>query len=254
MKRSQMGWLLAGTGGAAALWCYTNGFAAPRKSSPVVPIAATTHTVTHTRSTHRVAIVNATSTPSRLTARSYGSSIREGLFSAPQPKADPAPVVPTVRAQTAVVPPAAPVDPLGDAEYSGSITVDGKTTALIQSRSTREGDYVAAGGQWHGLRIVSVTPQSLTVMVNGGPRTLPVSDSFNLVPLSASAVGGQPSGVPAVVATGGAMPVAPLGAADPAAYYMMRKAEAQAMREASLGLKFRAMETDHKILQLGAEK
>jgi hypothetical protein len=47
--------------------------------------------------------------------------------------------------------PQAPPDPLSDAVYAESATKDGKTVALIQSRSINTGAYVVSGRRWNGF-------------------------------------------------------------------------------------------------------
>jgi hypothetical protein len=122
------------------------------------------------------------------------SDVREDMFGGPKP---PDALIDAPRAQPAMqqtVPPPAPPDPIADAVYAGSMTVHGETSALIESRSTREGGYVAPGGMWQGIPVIAVSPGSVTLEVNGVERTLPISDTINVVQLSASAPG-TPSGV-----------------------------------------------------------
>ncbi len=106
-----------------------------------------------------------------------------------------------------IVPPIPQPDPLADAIYSGSVTVDGKTMALIESRSSRQGQYVAAGDRWQNLEILAITPASITMSVNGAQRALAVSDALNVVPLARGATGSGPAG------PSGASPQGPGGGA-----------------------------------------
>jgi len=117
----------------------------------------------------------------------YIRAIREDMFSGPKPL-DPRSAPPPGQAAPRVfVSP--PNDPTSDAVYAGSMTVHGQTFALIESRTTREGTYIAAGDAWQNIPVVDVTPRAITFEVNGIDRTLPVSDTINVVQLSSSAPG-----------------------------------------------------------------
>ncbi len=147
--------------------------------------------------------------PSRSTLPSY-STIGGSLFTPPQP------VIRTVLAQKATVVPipqvpfVAPYDPLADAVYSGSITMDGRTMALIESRTTTQGTYVDQDGEWHAFKALSISPDEVVLSINGTTRRLAKSDTINVVPLSANASGLGPAGTSAStgqVQSGGGVPV-----------------------------------------------
>lgn len=127
--------------------------------------------------------------PSRPVLGSYTRVIRDNLFTAPQPA--PPPENSVVQTPVSAVPvppvPSTPPDPLEDAVYSGSYTMGGKTTALIESRSTKQGDYVEEGDEWQGFRILSISPDEVLLSMNGTTRRLVKSDAINLVPLTTDA-------------------------------------------------------------------
>jgi hypothetical protein len=170
----------------------------------------------------------------------YGREIRQNLFNAPDP------IVASAHGVAAgsvvhrfVVPPMPPADPLADTVYAGSVTVDGQTTALIESRSTREGDYVAAGGQWRNFQVVSVSREELTLDVNGVTRSLPVSDTMNIVPLTASAPvsTAQKSGATPIPPDSGATAKAMRAAVRTAEKQRRKKEKAAQALDEELGIK-----------------
>jgi hypothetical protein len=124
----------------------------------------------------------------------YQQAIQDNLFTAPLPKTQwksPVTSPPGLSASLAPVPPIPPADPLSDAVYSGSFTVNGQTTALIERRSTREGTYVEEGKEWQGLPIVEISPSEVAFSINGTLRRLPKSEAFNTLPLTADAPGSE---------------------------------------------------------------
>lgn len=226
MNRLHISILPAGLLAVLGLAAYGTYLAVPRSG----PIRATAAAALHRRSlvhgpAARVASASATAATgeSLLPGRSeagYGQAIRQNLFSAPQPAPPRPPAPPEKPAPAAVVPPAPPPDPLADAVYAGSVTVDGRTMALIENRSSHEGEYVVAGGQWRGFEVQSTAPGQVTLMVNGAPRTLIVSDALNVVPLSSSAPGGEGAGAAAPPAQVSASLMPLSGAADRAARFL----------------------------------
>ena len=142
---------------------------------------------------------------SRPALATYKQAIRESMFAAPQPtRRKPAPHKPTLPPSAPHVPSVPPTDPLADAVYAGSVTIDGKTLALIENKSSKEGVYVDEDGQWQGYRIVAVSPSKVSLSVNGTIRSLSRSDTNNIVPLSASASRDTPTGGRADVSVGAA--------------------------------------------------
>jgi hypothetical protein len=97
--------------------------------------------------------------------------------------------------------PATPAnDPLADYAYSGTVTVDGKTMALIEHRKSREGWYVSVGDTWQGFPVVAVDNRQVIVDVNGERHILGKTDPISLVPLNADANNAD-SGNPASAVT-----------------------------------------------------
>jgi hypothetical protein len=120
----------------------------------------------------------------------YADAIREDMFGGTKPLEAP-PAQPPAAAPRQIVPGPAPSppDPTSDAVYAGCMSMHGRTVALIESRTTREGTYVGEGDTWKSLPVVDVSPRAVTFTVNGAERTVPISDAINVVQLSASAPG-----------------------------------------------------------------
>jgi hypothetical protein len=194
MKTSRLYWTLAASASVVGIAAYASYIARPKRAA--LPAASATYrTVAGIRSVAKPG-ANGGTKPIARARGAYEQAIRSNLFSAPQPIVVTAKPVPPTPAPRIVVPPAPAPDPLADLVYAGSVTVDGKTSALIESRASREGDYVVAGGRWRQFEVVSITPQQLTLMVDGAPRVVVVSDALNVVPLSASAPAAAPAGTP----------------------------------------------------------
>ena len=129
--------------------------------------------------------------PVQRALQSYGAAIGNNMFTAPQLNKHAGPVTqePAPHAASPQLPALPPSDPLADAVYAGSVTIDGKTMALIESRSTKQGVYVEAGQDRQGFRVLAVSPGEVSVSVSGMTRHLPKSDNINFVPLAANAPG-----------------------------------------------------------------
>lgn len=91
------------------------------------------------------------------------------------------PVVAKVEAPPA---PAPPPDPLAGYVYSGLVTIDGQTYALLESRATRSGKYLAVGDDFEGFRVSAVDGKSITLSRGEEPRVLALNDRYSLIPLS----------------------------------------------------------------------
>lgn len=118
----------------------------------------------------------------------YTKGVRGSLFSAPVPA--PPKAAPVAKLPRVIVPPSKPVfvDPFADWTYAGSVTVGDKKMALLENRTTKEGQYVLEGQPFMGLaNVKSVTDQMVTLVSAGKPTILAKSDAMNVTPLSASA-------------------------------------------------------------------
>jgi len=156
-----------------------------------VPVNYTTRTTVLPKPALSVAKTAGPAKPASSAARPvhtdyYARAIRGNLFSAPVPP-EPKEAAPKPAHLAVKVPQIPPPDPLADAVFAGSVTKDGKTAALIQSRATGEGTYVTTGGHWNGFSVSSVSPREIELTRNGTHRTLERSDTINVVQLSASA-------------------------------------------------------------------
>jgi hypothetical protein len=182
----------------------------------------------------------------------YGEAVRQNLFYSPQPEVrKPVPVV-LKPVHSNPAPPVPSVDPLSDTVYAGSMTIDGNTFALLESRSTKRGEYLGAGASWQGFKVVSITPQQVTLAVSGSDRMLAVSDAFNAVPLNASVPGGGPGGGPLAGAQApGAVPQDGM-AAQADSFASFGKAFSLQMLEGNIQLQEKRAMDDVKI-QAGKE-
>ncbi len=152
----------------------------------------------------------------------YTGSVRTDLFSAPEPpkpKETPKPpALPTPPPTPPVV-----VNPFADYIYVGTVTVGGRTMALVENTKTKDGQYLAEGDSFMGGKIGQISDRMLTVDVAGAPQMIAKRDDFKLTPLDKSApylqAGPQPGqpgqpGQPAPGAPGVAVPGVP-GAMPP---------------------------------------
>ncbi len=80
------------------------------------------------------------------------------------------------------------VDPLGDYSYTGTVTFDGQTLALVENKKTNDGQYLKCGDTFLGGSVKSITDSSITLTIAGKPRTMDKTDNFKLVPLDKDAV------------------------------------------------------------------
>ncbi len=194
MKRASIGWLLAGMSAAATVAAFAVYFKPPEERIPddaVKPqLAAWTGS---SNSAKKPAVAS----EKELTSPYYLHAIRGNMFGRPMPAASHTPPAKQSLAH-AIVPhvPAIP-DPLADAVYAGSVTRDGKTVALIQSRTKKTGKYIASGSHWNGFTVRSVSPKSIDLVRDGSKRTLERSDRINVVQLNASAPVPQKPATPA---------------------------------------------------------
>ncbi|HSV72240.1 MAG TPA: hypothetical protein VLH79_00575 [Chthonomonadales bacterium] len=155
--------------------------------------------------------------PARRPLDHYLASVRGSLFS---PAAPPVRAAPAAAVQPLPAPAAAPVNPFADYTYAGSVNLGGRALALVEHRTTRQGQYLAQGDSFMGGEVSQVGERSITIQVAGTAHILSKSDSFSLTPLdrpaaflTAPAPGqagapGQPGGPPGMT-PGGAPGAAP---------------------------------------------
>jgi hypothetical protein len=126
--------------------------------------------------------------PEVMTRSADGLSIRTGLFSPPDPPAEPprtapAPPKEIPRAPTPPVVAADTVDPLADYVYNAVMTADGERIGVIEHRKSKQGWLVKEGETWLNYHIISVTDKQIKILADGQERSLLRSDAINLVPL-----------------------------------------------------------------------
>ena len=80
-----------------------------------------------------------------------------------------------------------PVDVLGDFAYKGTVSMGGKSMALIENTKTAEGQYVGVGDFFMGGKVTEVGDRLLSLDLAGKPRIMAKTDDFALVPLTKSA-------------------------------------------------------------------
>jgi hypothetical protein len=138
------------------------------------------------------------------------------LFNEPLPP-EPKPVV----IKIAPPPPPPPVklpvqpveiDPFVDWAYTGTVTLNGQKMVLLENTKTKEGQYLRVGESFLGGQVMEITEANVVMMMGRKPRQLFKSQTFNLVPLNASAAGaggapGQPP--PGMPPPPGGMPPPP---------------------------------------------
>jgi len=153
--------------------------------------------------TERVTIEPAPS--ARKPLEHYLTGVRSDLFSPPAPE---------VKAPKAAAPlpgPAAspaPVNPFADYTYAGTVNIGGRTLALVEHRTTRQGQYLAEGDSFLGGQVTQVGERSITIQVAGVPQMLAKSDNFSLTPLDkpAAYLTAAPPGQPGAPGQPGMMP------------------------------------------------
>jgi len=116
-------------------------------------------------------------------------SISPDLFTrspADQPEAPTIAVAPAAVARHVVTISTA-IDPLASYAYTGTVTVDGVVSALLEHRTTHQSWYVRPGDAWETYRVLDVNNHEVTIDVNGARHTLPKSNEVNVVPMIADA-------------------------------------------------------------------
>jgi hypothetical protein len=78
-------------------------------------------------------------------------------------------------------------EPLADYAYTGTVTVDGEMSALLENRKDHRGWYVKEGETWPNSRIVALNTHEITIEIDGVQHTLTKSDVTDVVPLAADA-------------------------------------------------------------------
>jgi hypothetical protein len=126
-----------------------------------------------------------TTEPTRPSIDFYTKGVRGTMFSAPVPPKPKEPAPPKLVKVPGIKP--APVNPFLDWNYAGSVTAGDKKLALLENRTTKEGQYVREGQTFMGAQVKSVTDQLVTLTSAGKPYPIAKSDEMNTTPLSASA-------------------------------------------------------------------
>jgi hypothetical protein len=176
-----------------------------------------------------------------------GWAIRPGLFFAPASsdsgRERRSEVAPGVSNLVPTAAPAEAADRLGRFVYTGSITVDGRTMALIEDRVTHEGWYVAEGDTWQGRLVAAIRPDAISLAVGSGAQTLARSDAFTLTPLSADAPGMTQPPAASQIASADASPAedangAPQAERELTLSYGVRRDEAVSLESLSNSIDF----------------
>ncbi|MGQ9729740.1 MAG: hypothetical protein ACUVX8_00570, partial [Candidatus Zipacnadales bacterium] len=121
------------------------------------------------------------SSPTASVRRKAGSPLSEA------PKLIAGPPLPTEKAP----------DPLADLVLTGVIEVDGRLEALLETISTRRGEYVAVDEYFAGFRVVSIEAKSVLLVKDGTEYTLSMGSKELSEPISLS-IAVSPSPMPLV--------------------------------------------------------
>jgi hypothetical protein len=107
------------------------------------------------------------------------------------------PPVTPVEVKQPVAPPPAPTppppDPMGDWTYTGTVAIGDQVYAVVESKSSKSGQYLKVGDNLQGGTIQHIAQDQITLTLNGQPRTLAKSSAFNITPLNAAAAPGAPA-------------------------------------------------------------
>ena len=133
-------------------------------------------------------------TPGRKQLDYYSGGIASQLFGVPsEPKPPPAKPLP-------LPPPPMPEapDPFSDFVYSGTVSLNGQTLALLENRKTKAGHFLGVGQPFLGGKVASLNDRQVVIDLGTTTRALAKTDDFKMVSLDRNAPfmgsGGQPGG------------------------------------------------------------
>jgi hypothetical protein len=113
----------------------------------------------------------------------YVSSVKGDLFAPerpplPKPVAKPAPIITT---------PPAPVNPLADYAYTGTVEMNGTQMALVENVKTKEGQYLKVGDSFMGGTVSRLDDRTVGIMVAKTEQTMAKRDDYSLTSLDKNA-------------------------------------------------------------------
>jgi hypothetical protein len=108
-------------------------------------------------------------------------AIRSDLFGQPV-QSVPVQFVHRKRAATPTILPSPP-NPLADYTFTGVVSRDGITYALLEDRKTKDGFYVRVGDVFKDFTVDAITPKGITFRTRAGPKTIAMRDDYSLIPL-----------------------------------------------------------------------
>lgn len=215
-KQNRSSWMIVGAVAAVAggvVWAQSGG--QKEGTGPAAP-EETKQTV--------APAVEVSEAASRKPLSYYTGGIRATLFSS-APGTPAAPVTKPIAPPVVPALPAVPekIDPFNDYAYSGTVTMDGESVALVENSKTREGLFLKKGETFLGGTVGEITDRSLKVTIAGVERMMAKTDNFKLTPLDKSAAYLTPAAPGAPGGAPGAMPpgMPGLGGVTPAPGAMM---------------------------------
>ncbi len=118
----------------------------------------------------------------------YTGGVRADLFA---PSADTAskPKIDIKKSALPILPDIAPaaVDPFSDYSYTGTVTMNGEMSALVETSSTHSGRFLKVGDTFVSGKVTAITDRSVTIDVEGKQEMIAKSDTYKLTPLDKSA-------------------------------------------------------------------
>lgn len=113
----------------------------------------------------------------------YVSSVKGDLFAPelpppPKPIARPAPIISTAPA---------PVNPLADYAYTGTVEMNGTKMALVENIKTKEGQYLKVGDSFMGGTVSRLDDRTVAIMVAKTEQTMAKRDDYSLTSLDKNA-------------------------------------------------------------------
>jgi hypothetical protein len=117
----------------------------------------------------------------------YTKGVRDSMFSAPQPPKVKEIAVPKPKPRPPVKVPPVIVNPFADWTYSGTVSMGDEKMALLENRTSKDGEYIKEGDNFMGAKVSAVTDQMVTLTSAGKPYMLAKADTINVTPLDKSA-------------------------------------------------------------------
>lgn len=153
--------------------------------TPEIPVAARMRAVEEPSDAPTKA-VRKSFTPRPRPLTYYTETVNRDLFG--RPASEPEPEPETAVETPVSTPVSAPVkDPLDDYTFTGVVTVEERTMALIENKQTREGVYVEVGDRFLNGTIAAINEGAVSLDTKQGRRLLARNEKYSFTPLNANA-------------------------------------------------------------------